>query len=70
LFVFFDLDGITQCFSTGQGQFKRRGKDQTYELINNSLSPGHGAVEASDQCASHPDFGRHIAEKWDASLNK
>ncbi len=45
-------------------------KGKTYERINSRLSPGHEAVEASDQCASHPDFGRHIAEKWDASLNK
>ena len=55
---------------SAQVSLSAEGKGKTYELINSRLSPGHEAVEASDQCASHPEFGRHIAEKWDSSLNK
>jgi hypothetical protein len=42
----------------------------TYELITNALAPGtvNGAIEAPD--AIHPTFGRHIAEVFDAELNK
>ena len=46
------------------------GPGTTYELINSVLAPGYTAVEAPDQCASHPSFGRHIAEVWDSTLNK
>lgn len=42
----------------------------TYELITNALAPGtaNGAIEAPD--AIHLGFGRHIAEVFDAELNK
>jgi hypothetical protein len=46
------------------------GPGSTYELINGVLAPGYTAVEAPDQCNSHPSFGRHIAEVFDATLNK
>jgi hypothetical protein len=46
------------------------GPGNTYELINNILSPGYTAVEAPDQCTSHPAFGRHVAEVFDATLNQ
>ena len=44
------------------------GPGNTYELINSVLAPGSNAVEAPD--LSHPNFGRHIAEVFDADLNK
>lgn len=46
------------------------GTGSTYELINSALAPGYTAVETPDQCNSHPSFGRHIAEVFDATLNK
>ncbi len=46
------------------------GPGSTYELINSKLAPGATAVESPDQCASHPSFGRHIAEVFDAMLNQ
>jgi hypothetical protein len=44
------------------------GPGNTYELINSILAPGYNAVEAPD--IAHPGFGRHIAEVFDAQLNK
>jgi hypothetical protein len=44
------------------------GPGNTYELINSVLAPGYTAVETPD-CA-HPAYGRHIAEVFDATLNK
>lgn len=44
------------------------GPGNTYELINGVLAPGYNAVE-NPECA-HPAFGRHIAEVFDATLNK
>lgn len=44
------------------------GPGNTYELINGVLAPGYNAVE-NPECA-HPSFGRHIAEVFDATLNK
>jgi hypothetical protein len=44
------------------------GPGNTYELINSVLAPGYNAVEAPDLI--HPGFGRHIAEVFDAGLNK
>jgi len=44
------------------------GPGATYELINSVLAPGGTAVEHPD--ASHPAFGRHIAEVWDSVLNQ
>lgn len=47
---------------------KADGPGNTYELINSVLAPGNTAVE-NPECI-HPEFGRHIAEVWDADLNK
>ncbi len=45
--------------------------NNTYELINSVLAPGYTAVESPDQASgTHPSFGRHIAEVFDADLNK
>lgn len=44
------------------------GPGNTYELINNTLAPGNVVVE-NPECI-HPEFGRHIAEVWDADLKK
>jgi Secretion system C-terminal sorting domain len=44
------------------------GPGNTYELINSVLAPGYNAVEAPD--VTHSAFGRHIAELFDATLNK
>ena len=50
------------------------GPGNTYELITNVLAPGNGtgAIEAPDEApdGSHQAFGRHIAEVFDAVLNK
>jgi len=58
------------AFIDAQVTLEANGPGQTYELINSVLAPGYTAVETPDQCASHPSFGRHIAEVWDATLNK
>jgi hypothetical protein len=44
------------------------GPGSTYELINSVLAPGYNAVESPD--VIHAGFGRHIAEVFDAGLNK
>lgn len=42
------------------------GPGNTYELITSVLAPGANPVETPD--CSHPAFGRHIEEVWDADL--
>ena len=42
------------------------GPGDTYELITSVLAPGANPVETPD--CSHPGFGRHIEEVWDADL--
>jgi hypothetical protein len=42
------------------------GPGETYELIQRGL--GNGTIEAPDQ--THPAFGRHITEEYDAALKK
>lgn len=44
------------------------GPGNTYELIENVLAPGYNPLETPD--CSHPDFGRHIDEVWDSTLNE
>ena len=61
---------FTPAHSYAQVTLNANGPGQTYELINSVLAPGFTAVEAPDQCSSHPSFGRHIAEVFDSSLNK
>ncbi len=41
----------------------------TYELINSILAPTGGDVVETPDCV-HPEFGRHIAEVWDADLGQ
>ncbi|MFY7965085.1 MAG: T9SS type A sorting domain-containing protein [Chitinophagaceae bacterium] len=53
-----------------QATLTANGPGNTYELINSIFAPNYTAVEAPDQCNSHPSFGRHIAEVFDATLNK
>ncbi|HET9571868.1 MAG TPA: T9SS type A sorting domain-containing protein [Bacteroidales bacterium] len=44
------------------------GPGNTYELINSVLAPGFDVIE-TPECI-HPEFGRHIAEVWDADLGR
>src|SRR5262249_54786708 len=56
---------VTQ--SSGQQRFLNAdGQTDTYTLINNLL--GGTAQEVPD--CSHPDFGPHITQAWDADLGK
>ena len=68
LFILLNL-GIP-LFSNAQSILNADGPGNTYELINSILAPGAVAMETPDQCTSHPAFGRHIAEVWDATLNQ
>ena len=45
------------------------GSGNTYELINSILAPTGGDVVETPDCV-HPEFGRHIAEVWDADLGQ
>ena len=64
ILLFVAVNGKTQAVLNANGP------GSTYELINSILSHGYTAVESPDQCASHPSFGRHIAEVFDATLNQ
>jgi hypothetical protein len=61
---------ICLCIAKGHAQvtLNADGPGNTYELINSVLAPGYNTVEAPD--AAHSSFGRHIAEVFDAVLNK
>jgi hypothetical protein len=54
--------------ATAQVTLNADGPGNTYELINNVLAPGYDAVEHPE--CNHASFGRHIAEVFDAALNK
>ncbi len=58
------------CFSSymlfSQTTLNADGPGNTYELITSVLAPGANPVETPD--CSHPGFGRHIEEVWDAEL--
>ncbi len=54
--------------SNAQVTLNADGPGNTYELINSVLAPGYQSVEAPD--VAHSGFGRHIAEVFDATLNK
>jgi len=43
------------------------GPGKTYELISSVLAPGYFPIETPD--CSHVEFGRHIDEIWDSTLN-
>jgi len=52
-----------------QTVLEANGPGNTYELINSVLAPNGGDVVENPECV-HPEFGRHIAEVWDAVLNQ
>jgi hypothetical protein len=54
--------------SVSQTILEANGKGDTYQLINSVFSPGYDGIEAPD-CA-HPDFGKHIDEVFDKTLDK
>lgn len=43
------------------------GPGETYELISSVLAPGYFPIETPD--CGHVEFGRHIDEIWDSTLN-
>ena len=53
----------------GQAILNADGPGNTYELINSVLAPSGGDVVENPECV-HPEFGRHIAEVWDADLGQ
>lgn len=55
-------------FVRGQAFLTADGPGNTYERINSVLAPSGDVVE-HPECV-HPEFGRHIAEVWDAALGK
>ena len=57
------LHAQTTLYATSPGR--------SYEQIDSTLGLNSGAMEETpDQCANHPQFGRHILEVWDSTLNK
>lgn len=44
------------------------GTTETYTLLTQNLAPGYHPVETPD-CA-HPEFGKHINQIWDSTLEK
>ena len=66
-FVFFFIVCSTNLFS--QALLNADGPGNTYELINSVLAPTGGDVVENPECV-HPEFGRHIAEVWDADLGQ
>lgn len=52
-----------------QTVLEANGPGNTYELINSVLAPNGGNVVENPECV-HPEFGRHITEVWDATLNQ
>ncbi len=55
--------------SASQTVLNANGPGNTYELINSVFAPKGGDVVESAECV-HPEFGRHITEVWDATLNQ
>lgn len=66
--LFFNSIHINKSFT--QAILNANGPGNTYELINSVLAPNNIAIETPDECSSHPSFGRHVAEVWDATLNQ
>jgi len=56
-------------FIMAQTLLEANGTGNTYELINSVLTPNGGDVVETPDCA-HPEFGRHIRESWDETLQK
>ncbi|MCF8381499.1 MAG: heparin lyase I family protein [Bacteroidales bacterium] len=67
LFILFLLTILFKP-ATSQIILNADGPGNTYELINSVLAPGANVIETPD-CA-HPEFGRHIDEVFDSTLNK
>ncbi|MCE5331786.1 MAG: T9SS type A sorting domain-containing protein [Bacteroidales bacterium] len=55
--------------ASSQTMLEADGPGNTYELINSVLAPNGGDVVENPECV-HPEFGRHITEVWDATLNQ
>lgn len=53
--------------SIAQTLLSADGEGNTYELITSVLAPGKNPIEVPD--CNHEDFGRHIDEVYDTSLN-
>jgi hypothetical protein len=62
------LLSAVSILSYSQVVLEADGPGNTYELINSVFAPGYNVVE-NPECI-HPEFGRHIAEVWDAALNQ
>ncbi len=65
------LTSLILAFSVAlhaQAVLKADGPGDTYELIKSVLAPGQNPIEVPD--CSHPDFGRHIDEIMDTTLNE
>jgi hypothetical protein len=65
--LFFVVLWSTPAF--GQAVLNADGPGNTYELINSVFAPSGGDVVENPECV-HPEFGRHIAEVWDADLGQ
>lgn len=65
-FIFFII--ISQNIVFAQAILKADGPELTYELITDVLAPGYNPIE-NPECI-HPEFGRHIAEVYDSTLNE
>lgn len=69
LYLIFILLFIVPFFSNSQIKLNADGKFNTYELINSVLiDKNRTAVEVPD--CNHTEFGKHISEKFDTTLNK
>jgi hypothetical protein len=66
--VFFILLLVSTSILHAQTVLEADGPGNTYELISSVFAPGADAVE-NPECV-HPQFGRHIAEVWDSTLNQ
>lgn len=62
--ILFFISQVVFC----QTILEANGLNNTYDLINATLSPGYSAIEAPD--CSHKEFGNHIDEVFDKELNK
>lgn len=60
---------LVPLFMEAQTLLEANGPGNTYELINSVLAPNGGDVVETPDCA-HPEFGRHIRESWDETLQK
>jgi hypothetical protein len=60
---------IAPVLVVAQTLLEANGPGNTYELINSVLAPNGGDVVETPDCA-HPEFGRHIRESWDDTLQK